>query len=186
MALTVRPCRPMTLPRPSGCTRSCSTCTCDPSTDFTCTSAGWSTSALATASTSSFIGHLQSCVTPEADPSRSPKRDQRARTTEKNKPPAPGNGAPRQSRRRTKIRGALRLRDLLQTEKAAHRIAGLGAQTDPILDAFCVELDLRRLLQRIVRAHRFLHAAVPGPGPLNDHHAVKGLLFLPNPCQSNR
>src|SRR5258708_1062052 len=83
--------------------------------------------------------------------------------------------------RHTNFRKALRLCDLLQTEKAAHRIAGLCAQADPILDALCVELDLRRLLQWIVRAHRFFHAAVPRPGPLDDHYAVIGLLFLANP-----
>src|SRR5277367_3642468 len=57
-ALAVRPCRPITLPRSSGCTRSSSTVTCDPSTDLTCTSSGWSTRALAMLSTSSFILHL--------------------------------------------------------------------------------------------------------------------------------
>src|SRR5260370_26947531 len=58
IALAVRPCRPITFPRSSGCTRNSSTVTCDPSTDFTCTSSGWSTRALAMASTSSFIRHL--------------------------------------------------------------------------------------------------------------------------------
>src|SRR5229473_1921448 len=79
-----------------------------------------------------------------------------------------------------KFRKALRLSDLLQTEKAAHRIAGLGSQADPVFDAFRVQLDLRRLLQRIVSAHRFFHAAIARPGALNDNHAVKGLLLLAN------
>src|SRR5260370_17084638 len=43
------------------------------------------------------------------------------------------------------------LSDLLLTEKAAHGIAGLCAQSYPILDAVCVELDLPRFLQLIVR-----------------------------------
>src|ERR1700687_2031171 len=85
-----------------------------------------------------------------------------------------------------KFRKALKLSDLLLFKEAAHRIAGLRAQSHPILDALGVEFDLRRLLQRIVGPHRFLHAAITRPGPLNDHHAVKGLLFLANPCQPNR
>src|SRR6267142_4352609 len=80
-----------------------------------------------------------------------------------------------------KFRKALRLSDLLQTEKAAHRIAGLGSQADPVLDALRVQLNLRRFLQRIVRAHRFLNAAIARPSALNDHHAVKGLFLLANP-----
>src|SRR5260370_41000998 len=85
-----------------------------------------------------------------------------------------------------KFQEGAELSNLLLTEKAAHRITGLRSQSHPILDALRVELELRRLLQRIVRAHRFLHSAVPRPGPLNDHHAVKGLLFLTNPRQPNR
>src|SRR6184192_1138092 len=54
-ALAVRPWRPITFPKSSGCTRNSNTVTCDPSTDFTSTSSGWSTRALAIASTSSFI-----------------------------------------------------------------------------------------------------------------------------------
>src|SRR5258708_22616153 len=55
-ALAVRPCRPITLPRSSGCTRNSKIVACEPSTDLTCTSSGWSTRALAMDSTSSFIG----------------------------------------------------------------------------------------------------------------------------------
>src|SRR5258705_3499770 len=55
MALAVRPCRPITLPKSSGCTRSSTTVACGPSTVSTFTSSGWSTSALAICSTSSFI-----------------------------------------------------------------------------------------------------------------------------------
>src|ERR1700675_157028 len=55
MALAVRPWRPITLPRSSGCTRSSRTVTCEPSTAFTCTPSGRSTRALAISSTSSFI-----------------------------------------------------------------------------------------------------------------------------------
>src|SRR5712692_5383617 len=40
MALAVRPCRPITLPRSSGWTRNSSTITCEPSTEFTLTSSG--------------------------------------------------------------------------------------------------------------------------------------------------
>src|SRR5712664_1324427 len=57
-ALAVRPCRPITLPRSSGCTRNSKIVACEPSTDLTCTSSGWSTRALAMDSTSSFMGHL--------------------------------------------------------------------------------------------------------------------------------
>src|SRR5713101_801144 len=131
MALAVRPCRPITLPRSSGCTRSSRTVTCDPSTDFTCTSSGWSTRARAMASTSSFMWSL--------------------------------GMAPAVKPRTHKYLEGLRLSDLLQTEEAPHRIAGLRAKSHPILDTLRVELDLRRLLQRIIRAHRFLDAAVPRP-----------------------
>src|SRR5258707_14012507 len=55
MALAVRPCRPITLPKSSGCTRSSTTVACGPSTVATFTSSGWSTSALAICSTSSFM-----------------------------------------------------------------------------------------------------------------------------------
>src|SRR5271169_3131590 len=152
IALAVRPCRPITLPRSSGCTFSSSTVTCAPSPDFTCTSSGWSTRARAMVSTSSFMD-----------------------TWER---PRPDRGA--------KFRKALWLGDLLQLQEAAHGIARLCALPQPILDALRVQLDLRRLLQRIVRAHRFLHAAVPRPGPFNHHHAVKGLFLLTNPRQPNR
>src|ERR1700730_9109155 len=40
MALAVRPWRPITLPRSSGCTRNSRTVTCEPSTAFTCTPSG--------------------------------------------------------------------------------------------------------------------------------------------------
>src|SRR6266851_3897892 len=85
-----------------------------------------------------------------------------------------------------KFQEGAELSNLLLTEKAAHGIAGLCSQSHPILDALRIQLDLRWLLQRIVRAHRFLHAAVPRPGPLDDHHAVIGLLFLANSRQTNR
>src|SRR5260370_35885515 len=80
-----------------------------------------------------------------------------------------------------KFQEGAELSDLLLTEKAAHGITGLCSQSHPILDALRVELELRRLLQRIVRAHRFFHTPVARSCPLNDHHAVKGLLFLANP-----
>jgi hypothetical protein len=50
-----------------------------------------------------------------------------------------------------------------------------------MLDAFCVQLDLRGLLQGIVRSHCLYHAPVTGPGPLDYHYAVKGLLLLADP-----
>ena len=56
--VAVRPCRPITLPRSSGCTRNSKIVACEPSTDLTLTSSGWSTRALAIDSTSSFMGHL--------------------------------------------------------------------------------------------------------------------------------
>src|SRR5258708_5751482 len=58
MAFAVRPCRPITFPKSSGCTRSSTVVACGPSIAATFTSSGWSTRALAITSTSSFIKHL--------------------------------------------------------------------------------------------------------------------------------
>jgi hypothetical protein len=55
-----------------------------------------------------------------------------------------------------------------------------------MFDALGVELNLRGLFQRIIRSNRFLDAAIAWPSPLDDHHAVKGLLLLANPGQTNR
>src|ERR1700730_12163680 len=75
----------------------------------------------------------------------------------------------------------LRSRDLLQANKAAHRIARLCAYSEPMLDALGVQLDLRRLLQRIVCSHRFDDPSIPRAGALDHHHSIKRFLLLSNP-----
>src|SRR5262249_1507554 len=147
-AFAVRPCRPITFPKSSWCTRNSNTVTCDPSTDFTSTSSGWSTRALAMASTSSFIGHLHLHSSSRTIPlhgrtvNASPKA-RGALATKWNSFPA-GRDA------HFSGNWAVRLRDLLLAEKTAYRIAGLCAKADPMLDALRVKLDFRGLLQRIV------------------------------------
>src|SRR5579862_473839 len=77
------------------------------------------------------------------------------------------------------------LRDLLQLDETAHRIAWLCANAEPVLDAIRIELQFRGLFQWIVRAHQFHDAAIPRPGLLNHHYAVVGLLLFANPRQPN-
>src|SRR2546429_7665676 len=55
IASAVRPCRPITLPKSSGCVFNSRTVTWEPSTALTCTPSGWSTSALAISAKRSFI-----------------------------------------------------------------------------------------------------------------------------------
>src|SRR5438874_411773 len=54
-----------------------------------------------------------------------------------------------------------------------------------MLDALGVELDFRGLLQRIIGSYRFFDAAIAWPSPLDNHHAVIGLLLFANPGQTN-
>src|SRR3984885_3860607 len=77
------------------------------------------------------------------------------------------------------------LRDLLQLDETAHRIAWLCANAEPMLDAIRIQLQFRGLLEWIVRAHQFHDAAIPRPGLLNHHYAIVGLLLLANPRQPN-
>src|SRR5271155_3456518 len=73
------------------------------------------------------------------------------------------------------------LRDLLLVDKATNGVAGLRTDSEPMLDAFGVELNLRWLLQRIVGSHQLNNAPVPWLAAFNHHHAVKRLLLLANP-----
>jgi hypothetical protein len=57
----------------------------------------------------------------------------------------------------------------------------LCAYSEPILDAFCIQLDLRGLFERIVRAHQFANTAIARPGPFDDYYPIKRLLLLANP-----
>src|SRR5271169_821432 len=52
-------------------------------------------------------------------------------------------------------------RDLLLVDEATNGVAGLRTDSEPMFDAFGVELDLRGLLQRIVRSHQFHNTPVP-------------------------
>lgn len=80
---------------------------------------------------------------------------------------------------------SLELRDLLLADEASNSVARLRTNTEPVLDALGVELDLRGLLQRIIGPHRFHNTPIAGPRPFDYHDAVKRLLLLPNPGQTN-
>src|SRR5207253_9787312 len=80
----------------------------------------------------------------------------------------------------------LKLRDFLQADKAAHGVAWLSARSEPVLYALGVQLDLRGLLERIIRTDQFHHTPVAGLTALNDYYTIKRFLFLSNPGQSNR
>src|ERR1700760_1384025 len=91
---------------------------------------------------------------------------------------------PRRYQSQTRVTGGFTsttvLRDLLQLDETAHRIAGLCADAEPVLDAIRIQLQFRRLLEWVVCAHQFHDAAVSGPGLLDHHYAVVGLLLLAN------
>jgi len=78
------------------------------------------------------------------------------------------------------------LGDFFAAQKAAHRIARLGAASEPMLDALRVQLNFGRLFERIVGAHIFHHAPITWLAALNDHYTVVRPLFLTNSGQSNR
>lgn len=76
---------------------------------------------------------------------------------------------------------SLDLRDLLLPDKASHRVAGLGADSEPVFDSLRIKLNLRGLLQRVIRPHRFHNSPISRPRPFNDHDAVERLLLFANP-----
>src|SRR3984957_2315860 len=76
------------------------------------------------------------------------------------------------------------LRDLLSVDEATNGVARLRTDSEPMLDAFGVELDLRGLLQRIVGSHQFHNTPVPRLAAFNHHHAVERLLLLCHPRSS--
>lgn len=75
---------------------------------------------------------------------------------------------------------SLELRDFLLSDEASHGVAGLGTDSEPMFDTLGVKLNLRGLLERVIRPHRFHDSPIAGPRPLNDHDAVKRLLLFPN------
>jgi hypothetical protein len=79
------------------------------------------------------------------------------------------------------MRISLGLSDLLLVDKATNGVARLRTDSEPMLDAFGVELDLRGLLQRIVGSHQFHNTPVPWLAAFNHYHAVKRFLLLANP-----
>src|ERR1700737_3524375 len=78
------------------------------------------------------------------------------------------------------------LRDFLLTNEAAHGVAGLCADSEPVLDAVGVELDLGGLFERVVGAHQFANAAIARAGALDHDDAIERSLLLANPRQTNR
>jgi hypothetical protein len=83
-------------------------------------------------------------------------------------------------------RAELELSDFLLLEKTPNCITWLCPYPKPILNAIGIQLDLRGLLQWVIGPDCFTHTPVPGPGPLNYHHAVKRFLLFANSGQSNR
>src|SRR3989449_3965607 len=77
------------------------------------------------------------------------------------------------------------LGDLLTADEAADGIARLGALGQPMLDALRVQLDLRGLFQGIVGSYVFHLAAIAGATLFDDDNAIKRLLLLPNPLQTD-
>src|SRR5215467_3204938 len=75
---------------------------------------------------------------------------------------------------------------LLRLDEAAHRVARLSAGSEPILHSICVQLDFRRLLQRVIGPDRFHHAPVARFAAFNHHHAIERLLSLSEARQTNR
>jgi len=79
--------------------------------------------------------------------------------------------------------GAVQLSDLLQADKAAYGITRLCANSEPMLDALVIQLQLRGLFQWIVRPHQFHDAAIARPSLLNHYDAIVRLLLLANARQ---
>src|SRR3984893_18272391 len=75
--------------------------------------------------------------------------------------------------------------DFLGVQEASDRVARLGTASKPILDAVGVQLDFRRGLQRVVRSHDFDSSAVAGFAFIQHHNAVKRVLFLADPSQTD-
>src|SRR5580765_544414 len=78
------------------------------------------------------------------------------------------------------------LSDFLQFDEAAHGIARLSARPEPVFHALGVQLNLRGLLEGVVGSDRFHNATVARLAALNHYHAIKRLLFLSEPRQTNR
>src|SRR5271156_3948773 len=69
------------------------------------------------------------------------------------------------------------------SQKAANRVAGLCAFTEPILDTVVFELDQSGLLERIVGAYDLDKTAVRRARLLRHHHAIERALLLANTGQ---
>src|SRR6202022_562410 len=70
-------------------------------------------------------------------------------------------------------------------QEASDRVARLGSASEPILDAVRVQLDFRRILQRVVRSNNFYSSAVAGLAFIQHHNPIERSFFLTNPSQTN-
>src|SRR5262245_39070360 len=77
------------------------------------------------------------------------------------------------------------LGDFLLADEAAHGIAWLRPNSQPVFHAFRIKLDFRRLFERVVCSHCFHNAAVTGPGPFHYHDTVERFLLFADSGQSN-
>jgi hypothetical protein len=70
-------------------------------------------------------------------------------------------------------------------QEASNCVTRLSSASHPILDTVSIQLDFRRLLQRIVRSHDLYGPAVAGFAFIQYYNPVKGLFFLAKPSQTN-
>jgi hypothetical protein len=79
-----------------------------------------------------------------------------------------------------------KLRDFLQADETAHGVAWLSSRSKPVLYALGIELNLRRLLERILGSDQLHHPPVARLAALYHDYAIKWFLFLSNPGKANR
>src|SRR5258705_13923126 len=70
-------------------------------------------------------------------------------------------------------------------QEASNGVAWLSPASKPILDAVGVQLDFRRVLQRVVCSHDLYSPAIAGLALIQYHNPVKRVLFLADPSQTN-
>src|ERR1700686_3711049 len=75
--------------------------------------------------------------------------------------------------------------DLLGGQEASDSVAGLRSTAKPVLDALGIELDFRRVFQRIVGSHDLHRSAIAGLTLVEHHNTIKWLLLLAYPSQTN-
>src|SRR5690242_2592018 len=75
--------------------------------------------------------------------------------------------------------------DFLSLQEASNCVTGLCSASHPIFDAVSVQLDFRRLLQRIIGPYDLYGPAIAGFAFIENYNPVERLLFLAKPSQTN-